>query len=205
MSSNLLRKFKENNLSSRSLKKDKQAFLEIYNMYVDDIYRFIYFKVGHREEAQDIASSVFLKAWDYIILNKVDKSKNLKALFYKIARNSVVDYYRAKKETSSLDTLENTDLKDVKQDPQEVAAVKDEYERILRLLNNIKEEYKEIILLKHINELSWDEISQALGKSKGSLRVLLHRATKALENEDLKDREKKEKNQENNKGDSKVV
>jgi len=187
MSSSLLKQFKESNLSSRSLQKDKQAFIQIYNLYVDDIYRFIYFKVGHREEAQDISSDVFLKAWDYIILNKVDKSKNLKALFYKIARNTVIDYYRSKKNTSSLDSLENTDLNDIKQDPQAITEIKHEYERILKLLNNIKEEYKEIIILKHINELSWDEISQALGKSKGSLRVLLHRASKALEEEDKKD------------------
>ncbi len=193
MSSNLLRKFKENNLGSRSLRKDKQAFIEIYNLYVDDIYRFIYFKVGHKEEAQDIASTVFLKAWDYIALNKVDKSKNLKALFYKIARNSVVDYYRSKKDTSPLESLENTDLKDIKQDPQAITEIKHDYERILKLLNNIKEEYKEIIILKHINELTWDEISQTLSKSKGSLRVLVHRATKALEKEDRKDREDKER------------
>jgi len=193
MSSNLLRKFKENNLSSRSLRKDKQAFIEIYNLYVDDIYRFIYFKVGHKEEAQDIASTVFLKAWDYIALNKVDKSKNLKALFYKIARNSVVDYYRSKKDTSPLESLKNTDLKDIKQDPQAITEIKHDYERILKLLNNIKEEYKEIIILKHINELTWDEISQTLSKSKGSLRVLVHRATKALEKEDRKDREDKER------------
>jgi RNA polymerase sigma-70 factor (ECF subfamily) len=193
MSSNLLRKFKENNLSSRSLRKDKQAFIEIYNLYVDDIYRFIYFKVGHKEEAQDIASTVFLKAWDYIALNKVDKSKNLKALFYKIARNSVVDYYRSKKDTSPLESLENTDLKDIKQDPQAITEIKHDYERILKLLNNIKEEYKEIIILKHINELTWDEISQTLSKSKDSLRVLVHRATKALEKEDRKDREDKER------------
>jgi RNA polymerase sigma-70 factor (ECF subfamily) len=121
----------------------------------------------------------------------VDKSKNLKALFYKIARNSVVDYYRSKKDTSPLESLENTDLKDIKQDPQALTEIKHDYERILKLLNNLKEEYKEVIVLKHINELSWDEISQALGKSKGSLRVLLHRATKALEEEDKKDRELK--------------
>jgi RNA polymerase sigma-70 factor (ECF subfamily) len=193
MSSNLLIKFKEDNLSSRSLRKDKQAFVKIYNLYVDDIYRFIYFKVGHKEEAQDITSDVFLKAWNYIVLNKIDKSKNLKALFYKIARNTIVDYYRSKKETSPLENLENTDLKDIKQDPQALTEIKDDYERILKLLNNLKEEYKEIIILKHINELSWKEISQTLSKSKGSLRVLLHRATKALEEEDRKERE-------NNKG-----
>jgi RNA polymerase sigma-70 factor (ECF subfamily) len=193
MSSNLLVKFKEDNLSSRSLRKDKQAFVKIYNLYVDDIYRFIYFKVGHKEEAQDITSDVFLKAWNYIALNKIDKSKNLKALFYKIARNTIVDYYRSKKETSPLENLENTDLKDIKQDPQALTEIKDDYERILKLLNNLKEEYKEIIILKHINELSWKEISQTLSKSKGSLRVLLHRATKALEEEDRKERE-------NNKG-----
>ena len=141
MKNNIFKKFKANNLSSRSLRKDKQAFVEIYKLYLDDIYRFIYFKVGHREDAQDISSSVFLKAWDYISDNKVDKSKNLKALFYKIARNSVVDYYRSKKNDSPLESLSNTDLSDRKQDPESLTEIKLNYERTLRLLNNLTEEY----------------------------------------------------------------
>ena len=67
-----------------------------YDLYTDSIYRYIYFKVGQDEEARDLTSEVFLKAWNYIQDNKITDYKTLKALFYKIARNLVIDHYRRK-------------------------------------------------------------------------------------------------------------
>ncbi len=185
MTANLVKKFKEKNLASRVRKQDQEAFIEVYNLYVDDIYRFIYFKVGHKEEAQDVSSTVFLKAWNYINTNKLDANKSLKALLYKIARNSVVDYYRQADPSFSLDQAMG--IKDESQDIEKEIDVKVEFDRISVLLKGLKEEYREIIVLRHLNELNWDEISQTLGKSRGNLRVLLHRALKAL-------REAEEKN-----------
>lgn len=189
MSKEVLRKFKEDNLSSRAKRQDKEAFVALYNRYADDIFRFVYFKTGHREEAQDLTSSVFLKAWHYISKNSLNKDKNLKALFYKIARNSVVDYYRGSKhkngdfslEYNSFDTRVASNM-----DVSSEVEAKLELERIMKLLNKLKDEYKDIIILRHINELSWEEISLATGQKKSNLRVLLHRALKSLEDEDEK-------------------
>ncbi len=189
MAKEILRKFKEDNLSSRAKRQDKEAFVALYNRYVDDIFRFVYFKTGHREEAQDLTSAVFLKAWDYISKNSLDKEKSLKALFYKIARNSVADYYRGSKnrngdfslEYNSFDTRVASNM-----DVSSEVEAKLELERIMKLLDNLKDEYKDIIILRHINELSWEEISLTTGKKKSNLRVLLHRALKSLEDEDEK-------------------
>ncbi len=192
MAKRIANKFKEDNLNSRARKQDQEAFIKLYNLYIDDIYRFIYFKIGHREEAQDITSTVFLKAWDYIASTKIKEEKNLKALFYKIARNSTVDYYRQKKEQISLE-VEIERGKAIADDSVDIkgeVSFKLEWERVSQLLNSLKEEYKEIILLRHINELSWEEISQITGKNMGALRVLAHRAIKALEKADKKSLEK---------------
>ncbi|MCF7820373.1 MAG: RNA polymerase sigma factor [Candidatus Pacebacteria bacterium] len=189
MSQAVFKKFKEDNLNSRAKRQDQEAFVELYSLYVDDVFRFVYFKLGHKEEAQDLTSSVFLKAWDYISKNSINKNKSLKALFYKIARNSIADYYRQSKGGEFSLDHESFDLKVSSQmDVSSEVEAKLELERVMKLLNNLKDDYKDIIILRHINELSWEEISQATGKSKGNLRVLLHRALKALEAEDEKSR-----------------
>ncbi|MBU1131828.1 hypothetical protein KKC32_01060, partial [Patescibacteria group bacterium] len=75
--------------------KDANAYGQLYDYYVDRIFRFILFKVATTEEAEDLTSEVFLKTWEYIN-NTGKKIKNLNALLYKIARNKVIDYYRTK-------------------------------------------------------------------------------------------------------------
>src|SRR3989344_9681852 len=86
--------FKEKILFSRVKNKDRKAFIEAYDLYADEIFRFVFFKVGSKEEAEDVTFSVFLKTWNHIQNNTVTDSKTLRALIYKIARNAVIDYYR---------------------------------------------------------------------------------------------------------------
>jgi len=87
-------KIKEKILYSRIKNKDRQAFVKAYDLYVDQIYRFIYFKVGNKEEAEDLSSAVFLKIWSYLQENNIIDSKTLRSLLYKIARNIIIDHYR---------------------------------------------------------------------------------------------------------------
>ncbi len=91
--------------------KDKAAFIKAYDLHSDDIYRFIFFKVGRKEEAEDLTSLVFLKAWDHIQNNQLKDFKSLKALFYKISRNAVIDHYRkqSQRQEISLDQERRTD------------------------------------------------------------------------------------------------
>ena len=74
---------------------DEESFTELYQALVDPIYRFIFFKVNNVELAQDLTAEVFLKGWKQIVDNKSSRIKHLKAFFYTIARNLVVDYYRS--------------------------------------------------------------------------------------------------------------
>lgn len=170
----------------RKVKKeaDKDAFINLYDRYFDDIYRFVYFKVNNEEEARDITSHVFLKAWNTIRENKLDKTKSPSALLYTIARNSVIDHYRKSKPVSSIDNENEEfgapefrdDSQDIEADTETVFDITLVYSK----LENLKEEYKEIIILKYINELTPGEITRITGKSKSNVRVISHRALKAL-------------------------
>ncbi len=176
-------KLKEKILYLRLKKKDKEAFVKVYDLYFDDIYRFVYFKVNNKEEAEDISSSVFLKTWNYIQNNNLGEFKSLKPFLYQVARNTVIDYYRKKSELKdfSLDHEKNNiDVIDEKQDLGREMDLKKDYEQAVKGLKELKDEYREVLVMRHINELSISEIAEALDKSKGNVRVIIYRATQAL-------------------------
>lgn len=182
MALNIVKKFKDKQAIGRLKNKDSQTFIEIYDRYHGDLYRFIYYKIGRQEESQDLTSMVFLKAWHHIQNKSLKDSKTLRALVYKIARNTIIDHYRqGQAKIESLDDEDNPiHIIDDKQNLEKDFDESLELERLSHLIRQLKEEYREIIVLKFINELELDEISAVTGKSKGSLRVTLHRALKAL-------------------------
>ncbi|MFH0840767.1 MAG: RNA polymerase sigma factor [bacterium] len=160
--------------------KDRQAFITAYDLYINDIYRFVFFKVGNKEEAEDITSSVFVKCWTYVRdgkLNDSNEYKSLKAFLYKIARNAVIDYYRQNKPEVELEEAEEVPNK---KEQDQIGATNIDFELVKEKLTELKTEYRGVIVMHYINQLSISEISDILGKSKGNVRVILHRALSAL-------------------------
>lgn len=183
MALNPIKKFKNKQILSRLKNRDKQAFIKIYDENVAEIHRFVYFKIGKREEANDLTSIIFLKTWNYIQNKTLEDAKTLRSLLYKIARTSIIDYYRetGNKITVSLDNEERPiDVIDEAQSPSERLDQEANLSLIKKLMPKLKEEYRELIIMKFINDLSIEEIADISGKSNGSIRVTLHRALSAL-------------------------
>jgi len=175
-------KIEEKLLLYKVKKHDKQAFIKAYDLYIDQLYRFVYFKVGSREEAEDLCSAVFLKTWNYILANSLKDEKTLRALLYKIARNLIIDHYRKNRarETMSLDHDKAAEVIDEKQNANRDLELKTDLLVLETKLPELKDEYREIIILRFVNELSIKEISDILDKPKGNVRVLIFRALGAL-------------------------
>jgi len=178
-------KMKTNFLQERLLlfkakNKDPEAFAKVYDLYLDRIYRFVFFKINRIEEAQDITSEVFLKTWQYIIDG--NEVKNLNAFFYKIARNLVIDHYRkaSQKDVSLEDIKMLEQEKSGLDDLQKKVQTKLEIEKVQAKLNDLKDEYREVIILRHIEGLSISEIAEIVEKKKGTVRVILYRALNTL-------------------------
>lgn len=177
-------KFKDKIILYRLGKRDKEAFVEAYDSYLDDIYRFIFFKVGSSEETEDLTSQTFLKSWNHIQNNEIQDYNTLKSLFYKVARNLVIDHYRKKSNKGNL-SLEQEDgemiqVPDERQDIERQLEVQDEFENLEAKMQELKDDYREIITMRYVNELSISEISDILDKKKGNVRVLIYRAVEAL-------------------------
>lgn len=181
---------------------ETEAFSEIYDRYATKIYRFIFFKTSRVEEAEDLTSEVFLKLWQYLSREK-GELRNLKAFLYQIARNRVIDYYRsmAAKQTVALDErmIEQVELSNLTGQNQQMKIFEkiefeETFENIKDGLAKLKEEYREVLLLKYVEDFSTGEIAKIINKSKGATRVIIHRALSALK-EIIKDAERsKQKN-----------
>jgi RNA polymerase sigma-70 factor (ECF subfamily) len=161
-------------------KRDPVAFGKIYDLYVHRIYRFVYFKVSSVEEAQDITADVFLKAWSYLIDEKGQEVRHLSALLYRMARNRVIDYYRSQShEALPLSERAEETVADGRMDPSKTDA-KIDMNLLEKHLRSLKDEYREVLVMKYLDELETSEIANILGKNHGNVRVLLHRALAAV-------------------------
>jgi RNA polymerase sigma-70 factor (ECF subfamily) len=175
------RSLKEKFLYNRLKKQDQEAFAEIYDLFVEPLYRFIYFKVNNKEEAQDLTSEVFLKAWNSAQNKGELVVKTLPAFLYRIARNTVIDHYRKKKNDYSLDDLvESGNEPTNDQDPDQEFDANLDLATLETALHELKDEYREVIVLRYVEDLSTTEIAAILDKNKGAVRVLQYRAQEAL-------------------------
>jgi len=163
-------------LAKRFVKGDKDAFSDIYDIYADKLYRFVYFKVK-ADDIEDIVELCFLKAWDKRKSYNPKKS-SLNSWLYTIARNSVIDYYRVAKQVEEL----NVNIKDEKK----VSNPKKTTEDILnanlvrKAIEELPENYKDLVVLRFIDDLSYAELSEALAKTEATIRVMQFRAMKKL-------------------------
>ena len=174
-------KLQEKLLLLKLKQKDPDAFAKVYDLYVDPIYRFIYFKVPRAQDAEDLTSETFLKVWQYLT-DTEEQIRSLQGMLYHFARNLVVDFYRSKSRQEL--TEEAGELAKVEDARQQTflarLEAKTTIESLEPVMRRIKDEYREVLMLRYIEELSIDEIAGILDKSKGSVRVLIHRAIKVV-------------------------
>jgi RNA polymerase sigma-70 factor (ECF subfamily) len=155
---------------------DNKAFSDLYNLYFKKIYTFIYYRVSHKETAEDLAEDVFLKA--YTKIASVSKNASFEGWLYQIARNLVIDYYRQKKSDIDLKDIENT-LEYESNIINEID-LNAQQKVFLTLLKELTPEHQQIIRLKFIEDLDNFAIAQILEKTEGAVRVLQHRALASL-------------------------
>lgn len=156
----------------------ERQFSELYDAHVGKIYRYIFFRVGSEEQAQDLTSEVFLKSWQHLNSQQL---KNPRAFFYQVARNLITDFYRQRdKAPLSLEDIADKSIADKKDDPMEEVSRTLEFESIKKALIQLNADYQEIIIWRYLDELEIKEIAEILGKSEGAVRVLLSRALAGL-------------------------
>jgi RNA polymerase sigma-70 factor, ECF subfamily len=164
-------------LLSRAKKGEQAAFGEIYNLYFKKIYRFVFYRVGHKEVAEDLAEEVFLKAFSK--LSGISNEASFESWLYQITRNMVIDYYRQKKLTLSLDEIENT--LEYETNIIDIVELQGQQKILLKLIKELNAEQQIVLKLKFFEDLNNPEIAELLNKSEGAIRVIQHRAIAKLQ------------------------
>jgi len=168
----------EEELVRRAVRGDAEAFGDLYVRYLDDIYRYIFYKVRDERRAEDLTERVFIKAWEAIEGYEL-RGYPLSSWLYRIAHNAVVDHYRSSREEESLDAVAFT-LADKSPGPEQTVIERREVSRLLEAIAELSEEKQRLIILRFVEGLSHAQAAQILGKSEGACRVIQHRALLAL-------------------------
>jgi RNA polymerase sigma-70 factor, ECF subfamily len=164
----------EQEIIARFKTGDSEAFGELYDAHVKKIYDFIFYKTLHKETAEDLTSIVFTKAFTKI---STFSGGSFKAWLYQIARNSVIDYYRTKKQEKDIDDVwDLSGDEDIERDTQARISL-DKVEDYLKILPS---EQRDIIIMRVWQDLPHSEIAQALEKTESAVKVAYSRAIKSL-------------------------
>ncbi len=171
----------ESQAIDQALSGDPEAFVSLYDAHIDRIYRFIYFRVNDEQLAGDLASQVFISAWENIGRYQ-KRGLPFSAWLFQIARHQVADHFRNRHETYSLDdgVPGFTELPDPSADVVAYAEQKFEAERIRAALMQITNDQREVLVLKFVEDLSTREIARILGKRAGAVRALQMRGLRLL-------------------------
>ncbi len=166
-------------LVNKAKNGEAQAFGKLYDIYLTPIYRFVFLKVGGvKAEAEDICHQVFLKAWQNIKSYEF-QGFPFSSWLYRIAQNTVIDYYRTRKQNLNIETVAEEIFADAPDVDQKID--RDfELGKVLLAIAKLETDQQNVVVMKFVNDLSNKEIAAALGKSEGAIRVVQHRALKQL-------------------------
>jgi len=186
MSEEIIQTLDDARLIERAKQGEVEAFGCLYERYLESIYRYIRTRVAEERTAEDLTETVFLRSFESLSRYK-EKGLRFSAFLYQIARNLLVDHYRQKEEELPLESADQISVSPSRID--DIIVIQDQVDRLRVGLEALPEEYREIIRLRVLLELSTTECAEWIGRSEGAVRVLLHRAMKALKRQVVKDNE----------------
>ncbi|KYD03524.1 RNA polymerase sigma factor [Heyndrickxia sporothermodurans] len=154
-----------------------EDFESLYFEYSDKIYSYIFLYIKNKEITEDLTHDTFYKAFKNI--NSFKGNSTIYTWLIKIARNIVFDHFRRKKVLRFF-SIEKHDSRKDEITPQEILIKGEEVKLLYEAINKLKLEYREIIILRKIKELSIKEISIILGWSETKIKNTTSRALAAL-------------------------
>jgi RNA polymerase sigma-70 factor (ECF subfamily) len=154
-------------------------FIKAYDEWADAIFRHCAFRVSDRETAKDLTQDVFVRAWEY--MSRGHQVENMRAFLYRVAHNRIIDEFRKRGRLESLQTLEEESGFDVP-DEKATVSILDSLDaaRALEALPKLPQSYREVLVMRFVDDLPPKEIAGILGESENNISVRIHRGIKKL-------------------------
>ncbi len=166
-------------LVARAQAGDPEAFGELYDRYVDLVYRYVYYRVGSQALAEDLTSETFLRALRRIT-SFTWQGRDIGAWFITIARNLIADHFKSGRYRLEVTTADMLDADQAEDSPE--GAVLDSLTNValLEAVKQLGAEQQECVVLRFLQGLSVAETALAMGKNEGAIKALQYRAVRAL-------------------------
>lgn len=153
---------------------DETAFGKLYDIFSQQVFNFLLGKLAHKQTAEDLVQTVFLKAWTNLKKYQQQPSAKFSTWLFQIANFTLIDHWRAKKPTVEIDEIENLAQFAINQPLYE------EYDYLWKAMHTLPDTYQTVLELRFKQDLSVSETAKIMKKSQVSIRVLQHRALKLL-------------------------
>ncbi|QUQ70478.1 sigma-70 family RNA polymerase sigma factor [Kutzneria sp. CA-103260] len=158
---------------------DIEAFGLLYDQYVDQVFRYVLFRVGDRSLAEDVTSETFLRALRRITTVSY-QGRDVGAWFVTIARNLVLDHVKSSRYRLEVTTAELDDNRQVTAGPEQAVLDEATSHELLRCVSELNDDQRECIVLRFLHGLSVAETAQQMGRNEGAIKALQHRAVRRL-------------------------
>ncbi len=167
----------EENIVRQAIEGNQRAFTRLYDEHFDKVYRYIYFRVNSRAEAEDLTQEVFLKAMQSISSFKW-RDVPFASWLFRIAHNQVIDHVRkqSKHKRAPLEEAAAVSM----EDPVAITEQNLESAELRQAIGKLPEAQKEVISLRFISGLPINEVAKVLKKSEGTIKALQFHGTISL-------------------------
>jgi RNA polymerase sigma-70 factor (ECF subfamily) len=158
---------------------DGEAFGRIYDRYVDQVYRYLYYRLGSHALAEDLTSETFLRA-----LRRIDsfswEGRDIGAWFITIARNLVTDHVRSSRFRLEVPTADMLDAERADDGIEEIVLDRLQNSVVLDAMRQLKAEQQECLILRFLQGMSLAETARVMDRSEGAIKQLQLRAIRTL-------------------------
>ncbi len=169
-------------LLAERAKTDVAAFGILYERHLKRIYNYIYYRTGNIHDAEDLTEKTFFQALTNLQRYRFQGAP-FAAWLYRIAHNIVANWHRdtGRHQAVQLDGL--AEMKNPIDDPVALAEAKEERIELRGVIAKLPADRQQLLILKFVEQMANAEIAQAMGRTEGAIKALLHRTIESLKTE----------------------
>ena len=156
-------------------------FSELYRLHLQDVYSYAYYRIGNHHDAEDLTEQTFLQAYRHFErAQRESNGRPLRPWLIRIAHNLAANYYRDRSRRPQT-PIEDASLLSAPHDTEALVEGRERLERIIEAVRELPDDRREALIMRFALGMDNREIARSLGRSDGATKVLLHRATRQLE------------------------
>lgn len=154
----------------KAARQDPRVFGELYKLYVEQVFRYLYSRIGNVHDAEDVTARTFLAAFESF--DRFRQEAHFASWLFTIARNNAMDYFRQNKTVLSMDAMAEIP---VENDPLTRIIQSDQEKVLSKLIGELSEQDRELLRLRFLAEMSFPEMAHILHRNKEAVKKSIYR------------------------------